>query len=117
MIVREIPPSNFVIQRAKNSLPKVVHADKLKAWGGDPLPSWLDTPTGPVDGSDADEADVPQEAANRLTANDDQQGQEDDQVVADDGQEVRAESDTEVAQRTRPVRERRRPRRFTDYKL
>ena len=77
----------------------------------------MDTPTGPVDGSDADEADLPQEAANGLTANDDQQGQEDDQVVADDGQEVRAESDTEVAQRTRPVRERRRPRRFADYKM
>ena len=37
LIVRELPPSNFVIQRTKNGQPKVVHTDKLKAWGGDPF--------------------------------------------------------------------------------
>ena len=42
LIVRVIQPSNYVIQRKKNGPLKVVHADKLKLWGGDPLPSWLE---------------------------------------------------------------------------
>jgi hypothetical protein len=42
LIVRVIQPSNYVIQRTKNGPLKVVHADKLKLWGGDPLPSWLE---------------------------------------------------------------------------
>jgi transposase InsO family protein len=43
LVVREIPPANYVIQRTKQGPSKVVHGDKLKAWEGDPLPSWLET--------------------------------------------------------------------------
>ena len=41
LIVKCIRPANYVIQRTKGSQPKVVHADKLKLWNGDPPPSWL----------------------------------------------------------------------------
>mgnify|MGYP003389980841 FL=1 len=33
LIVKALPPVNFVIQRSRNATPKVVHADKLKLWG------------------------------------------------------------------------------------
>jgi hypothetical protein len=45
LVVREIPPANYVVQKTKQGPLKVVHGDKLKAWGGDPLPSWLEKPT------------------------------------------------------------------------
>ena len=38
LIVKALPPSNFAIQRSKISAPKVVHADKLKLWGGSRCP-------------------------------------------------------------------------------
>ena len=41
LIVKHIQPSNYVIQKSESAKPKVVHADKLKAWSGDHLPSYL----------------------------------------------------------------------------
>jgi hypothetical protein len=41
-----MPPCNFVIQRSARSKPIVCHTDKLKEYGGEPPPSWID------DGSD-----------------------------------------------------------------
>ena len=34
LVVKYISPVNYVIQRSKHSLPKLVHADKLRAWSG-----------------------------------------------------------------------------------
>jgi transposase InsO family protein len=44
LVVREIPPCNFVIQRSQRSKAMVVHADKLKACLGDTPKSWLVDP-------------------------------------------------------------------------
>jgi hypothetical protein len=41
LVMKRISPWNYVIQRSKHSLPKVVHADKLRGWLGEPPPSWL----------------------------------------------------------------------------
>ena len=41
LVVRTIPPANYVIQRSKGSQMKVVHGDKLKSWNGEALISWL----------------------------------------------------------------------------
>jgi len=41
LVVKYISPVNYVIQRSKHSLPKVVNtSDKLKSWVGEPPPSW-----------------------------------------------------------------------------
>ena len=45
LVVREIPPCNFVIQRSQRSKTMVVHADKLKACFGDTPKSWLSEPS------------------------------------------------------------------------
>ena len=40
LVTKCISPLNYVIQRSKHSMPKVVHADKLRPWLGEPLPPW-----------------------------------------------------------------------------
>jgi transposase InsO family protein len=117
LIVRELPPSNFVIQRTKNAQPKVVHTDKLKAWGGDPLPSWLDKSANTGDDSTTNEVEPTPEAIDEPIDNEGQQDREGAQAIADDGSENAIGSDVEVARPSRPVRERRRPCRLADYKL
>ena len=49
LIVREIPPVNFVLQRSRTCKPFVVHTDKIKRCFGDTPESWL--PSGPADHS------------------------------------------------------------------
>jgi hypothetical protein len=41
LIIRKIPPSNFVIQKSARSQPQVVHTDKLKQCHGETPKSWL----------------------------------------------------------------------------
>ena len=55
LIVRELPPVNYMIQKSKRSRPFIAHVDKLKLYEGENLPkSWLtdvdDGQTGGVDG-------------------------------------------------------------------
>jgi len=45
LVVREIPPCNFVLQKSQRSQPFVTHTDKLKMCLGDTPRSWL-----PVEG-------------------------------------------------------------------
>ena len=47
LIIREIPPVNFVLQRSRTSKPFVVHTDKIKRCYGDTPESWL--PSDPTD--------------------------------------------------------------------
>jgi hypothetical protein len=74
LIVREIPPCNFALQKSARSKPFITHTDKLKMWQGEKPPSWLpDTPPSSEDegypespseeGSDASRADTPVEMA------------------------------------------------------
>ena len=42
LIVKELPPVNYVIQKSKKSRPLIAHVDKLKPWVNDnPPKSWL----------------------------------------------------------------------------
>ena len=42
LVIKELPPVNYVIQKTKRSRPFVAHVDKLKPWYSDDLPkSWL----------------------------------------------------------------------------
>jgi hypothetical protein len=45
LVVKEIPPCNYVIQRSQRSKTLVVHADKLKACFGETPKSWLSEPS------------------------------------------------------------------------
>jgi hypothetical protein len=41
LIIRELPPCNFVIQKSAKSKPIVAHVDKLKEYYGEPPTSWV----------------------------------------------------------------------------
>jgi len=42
LVVKELPPVNYVIQKSKKSRPLIAHVDKLKSWVSDnPPKSWL----------------------------------------------------------------------------
>ena len=42
LVVKELPPVNYLIQKSKRSRPMIAHVDKLKPWNTDNLPrSWL----------------------------------------------------------------------------
>jgi len=106
LITKCIEPSNYVIQRSKASQPKVVHGDKLKLWGGAPLPSWLEPEVG------------------RETAVEPSQGAESEAVGEETIEGARGdlaidnpEVGVSVAPKVRPVRERKSPRRLVDYDL
>jgi len=51
LVVREIPPVNYVLQRSPRSKTFVVHKDKLKKCHSPPCVSWL-VPVGNADGED-----------------------------------------------------------------
>jgi len=44
LIIDEIPPCDFVIQKTRRSKPLIVHADKLRECHGQTPESWLDAP-------------------------------------------------------------------------
>ena len=51
LVIRELPPVNYLIQRSSRSRPIIAHVDKLKSWATDhPPQSWLkfgdDSPAG-----------------------------------------------------------------------
>ena len=50
LIVKSIPPNDFVIQKSRRSTPITVHADKLKIYSGEAPDSWLrrDNSTSPL---------------------------------------------------------------------
>ena len=49
LIVKELPPVNYLIQKSKRSRPFVTHVDKLKPWNVDnPPKSWLTADDGDV---------------------------------------------------------------------
>ena len=115
LIVKCIRPANYVIQRTKGSQPKVVHADKLKLWNGDPPPSWLteavseDPAPAAVVEPDAvpDEPGAPEAvAANPVP----------DRVIGV-GQAEAEEVEAEISVPARPARVRNRPARLADYRL
>jgi hypothetical protein len=55
LVVREIPPCNYVIQRSARSKSLVTHADKLKLCLGETPQSWLPTGTSPEKGESTPE--------------------------------------------------------------
>jgi len=110
-VVKVIPPVNCVIQLTKHSQPKVVHMDKLKAWNGDPPPSWLEL-SEPVQEDHVVESEAVEVGERQGVATEPQAPTE--QVVdrdtnSDDSSRGR------VVGPARPARERRPPRRLADY--
>jgi len=113
-ITKCIEPSNYVIQRSKTSQPKVVHGDKLKLWGGAPLPSWLepeaDEETMVEHGEDIqldtlENVEPDPGAVGEATVDEARRGS-----AAD-----RPEAEVNVAPNVRPVRERKLPQKLVDY--
>jgi len=117
LIVKSIPPVNFVIQRTKNSVPQVVHADKLKLWGGEPLPSWLDRTEGDEESENAvTEPVVSAEADGKAGRKQREQGQR--PVLGQRGDElsnVSEDSDTSQVRPKRPARTKKPPGRLAEY--
>ena len=113
LIVKAIPPSNYVIQKTKTSVPKVVHADKLKKWNGEPLASWLEKGSGDnQEAAEASEPEVQDEVVDVQDAHDTPQFvDKQDDAAGDLGDTTRD------AVRTKPVRERRPPARWRDYRM
>ena len=122
LVVKYISPVNYVIQRSKHSLPKVVHADKLRAWAGEPLPSWLkETPSEKV-AADGEAVEVTQPKPNERNDVNGRSGQAESSESSDesDGQSEQADSPEEAtgspgevtAPNGRPVRTRRPPDRY-----
>ena len=111
LIVKCIRPANYVIQRTKGSQPKVVHADKLKLWNGDPPPSWLTeavsedpAPAAVVEPEDPEAPEtVPMDPVP-------------DRVI-EVGQAEAKEIEAEISVPARPARVRNRPARLADYRL
>lgn len=110
-MVKVIPPVNCVIQLTKNSQPKVVHMDKLKAWNGDPPPSWLN-PSEPVQ-EDSDTEPEAAESGEREGAT--HESQVSTKRAADQSVDSDDSSRGRVVGPARPTRERRPPRRLADY--
>ena len=46
LVIRCIPPSNYVIQKSQRSKPMTIHGDKLKKYFGEPPRSWIEVATG-----------------------------------------------------------------------
>jgi hypothetical protein len=111
LVVKRIPPLNYVIQRSKHSLPKVVHADKLRAWLGEPLPSWLESKETErtITAEGKEEARTqPKRRAQRAESPE----QVPDSVESLDGDQSEVE-----APRARPARVRKQPRKFEGYAM
>ena len=132
LIVKHIQPSNYVIQKSKTAKPKVVHADKLKAWSGDHLPSWLPPTTedGTAGGTvvaSSDNGNVsagPEQEVVVGGMGDDleEEGElgdthEDGVVAPLPDQESSDESTENVSLSKRPARVKRPPRKFKDYRI
>jgi hypothetical protein len=118
LVVRVIPPANYVIQRSKGSQMKVVHGDKLKSWNGEALSSWLkDTPEcGTEKGQDTREPEVvlPVENQNGDGQRDKRSASHDDLITATHDQEP-AEETVSPGHGQRPARQRRLPTRLQEY--
>ena len=113
LIVKELPPVNFVIQRSKNGIPKVVHADKLKLWGGEPLPSWLEE----VQDKDAKKELVaePVPTGPNETGKRQAKRKSKEPVVPEISKAQFDDSDDRAPEATRPARARKPPRNLADY--
>jgi len=97
LVVRVIPPADYVIQRSRRSATQVVHGDKLKHCHGDHPVSWLSGIDETAPAMDSATADTP--APRPL----------DSSITPDDN---RLEALLDVRH---PKRERRRPARLADY--
>jgi hypothetical protein len=110
LVTKTISPWNDVIQRSKHSLPKVVHADKLRPWLGEPLPSWLkdSESEGPLAGVAS--PGEPIARSKTKTKGDEPLEQAGDSI------EPSGESENEDrGPRARPARERKQPTRYREY--
>ena len=112
LVVKCIRPANYVIQRTKGSQPKVVHADKLKAWNGDPPPSWLkiEASDAPVPAAVVEPEVMPVVPEAPEVMVDDPV---EDRIDEPPGVQVEAESSVPA----RPARTRKLPGRLADYRL
>jgi transposase InsO family protein len=106
LVVKYISPVNYVIQRSKRSLPKVVHADKLRAWMGEPLPSWLKETSVTADADDVDGTETKAKEKKKSSDLSEQ---------AESTEESAGSSDEATVPKVRPVRTRRQPDRYTDF--
>jgi hypothetical protein len=104
-----------VIQRTKGSQPKVVHADKLKLWNGDPPPSWLTEAVSedPAPAAVVEQDVVPDEPEAPEAVPTDPVP---DRVI-EVGQAEAKEVEAEISVPARPARVRNRPARLADYRL
>jgi len=59
LVVKELPPVNYLIQKTKRSRPIIAHVDKLKLWDIDnPLLSWLTEEEPQLDADDTFDVDT-----------------------------------------------------------
>ena len=61
LVVRAIPPVNFVLQKSARAKPFVVHVDKLRECYNDTPRSWLSTDVEPTIADVNNEASAPQQ--------------------------------------------------------
>jgi transposase InsO family protein len=130
LIVREMPPCNFVIQRSARSKPIVCHTDKLKEYGGEPPPSWIDdgsdlpvtegSPSrqdvAPAESAQVDVTQPPTGAAD-VDADDDRPGVDAHRAVDEKRDDVSRNDRTDSPPQSRRLRDRgqlRRPARMRD---
>jgi hypothetical protein len=114
LVVKALPPSNFVIQRSKNSAPKVVHADKLKLWGGEPLPSWLEETRKDETEKEVLKEAVPDQAEEVRKKR--RKGKKDGPPEIEEEEQLASPADHgDHDEAKRPARKREPPRRLADY--
>jgi hypothetical protein len=109
LVIRKIPPSNYVIQRSARSTPQVVHADKLKKCYGNVPKSWLNTGAENQDPVAEIQVEKQRTAKKQATGND-LESAEQSQRDSDEEGEVTPSHD-------RPTRQRKLPAHFRDYRL
>jgi len=91
LIVKELPPVNYLIQKSKRSKPIVAHVDKLKLWNTDcPPKSWLTNEVEEVN------FEVPQLSVNR-----DREGILEDEVRSEEN--FRQTDEVETEESTLPI--------------
>ena len=111
LIVRKIPPSNYVIQRSARATTQVVHADKLKFCYGETPKSWLRSEsTGSPTVDEAPLVEPP--TAKRKTDIRNNESHEQIGLLPDND-----ENDAEIAAQGRPSRHRKMPAHFVGYKM
>ena len=121
LITKEIPPSDYVIQRSKRSESQVVHGDKLKLCYGETPTSWLRAHETSVESTDAEVPPLRRPVeCKRHNRQIDRQTNGDRSVT--DKQPTRRqlwtiEEEGDSNTEPRPERMRRLPSRFRDYSM